>query len=129
MAEPDDKLDGEALVRRLWRLFDEGRFEDARSLLADDFVAEWPGTREIIRGPANFIALNRAYPGSWRCRVLDVTRAEGQIISEVAISDGERTVYAVSFFTISNDKIRAAKEYFADATDAPFERSEWVERY
>ena len=97
--------------------------------MADDFVAEWPATREIIRGPANFIALNQAYPGTWRCRVLNVTRTEAQIISEVAISDGERTVYAVSFFTISDDKIRAAKEYFADATEPPFERGRWAERY
>ena len=62
----------EQLVRALWQAFDEVRFEDVRPLLAEDFVAEWPQTSERIVGPDNFIALNTAYPGRWRCTLLDL---------------------------------------------------------
>ena len=51
------------LAVELWRLFDAGRFRDALPLLAEDFEARWPNTRERIRGPENFIALNENYPG------------------------------------------------------------------
>ncbi len=42
-------MTGEDAVRELWRLFDEGRFDAVRPLLADDFEADWPQTRERIR--------------------------------------------------------------------------------
>lgn len=121
-------MEPEETVSALWRLFDQGRFEDMRPLLADAFVAEWPQTRERIAGPENFIQLNRAYPGRWRCHLRDMVVAGDRIVTEVEISDGERVVYATSFFTLRDSKIIAAREFFADQCEPPFDRSQWAER-
>ena len=56
-------------VERLWQLFDVFDFEAAGKLLDDNFVCEWPQSRERIRGRENFVAVNANYPGRWRCKV------------------------------------------------------------
>lgn len=122
-------MNSEETVSALWRLFDQRRFEDTRSLLADDFVADWPQTRERIPGPENFIQLNRAYPGQWRCHLKDIVAAGDRVATEVDITDGERIVHATSFFTLRDDRIVAVREFFADTGEPPFDRSQWAERY
>jgi hypothetical protein len=119
----------EKLARNLWRCFDERRFRDARPLLSDDFSAVWPNTRERIEGPWNFITLNEAYPGSWRCRVERVSPLPEGVVTVTGISDGSMEVLAVSFFTIREGRITRAEEYFGDVIDPPFDRSRWCERY
>lgn len=122
-------MDPKDTVTALWRLFDERRFEETRPLLADDFVADWPQTRERISGPHNFIQLNRAYPGTWRCHLRDIVVAGDRVATEVEITDGEHLVHAASFFTLSDGKIVRAREIFADPGDPPFDRSRWTQRY
>ncbi len=122
-------MTGEDAVRELWRLFDEGRFDDVRPLLADDFAADWPQTRERIAGPEDFIALNAAYPGRWRCRLRHLHGLGDTIISEVEISDGAATVHAVSVFTVRDGRIAQAREYFGDAGEPPHDRGRWATRY
>ena len=119
----------EETVTTLWHLFDERRFEETRPLLADDFVAEWPQTRERIAGPENFIQLNRAYPGAWRCHLRDIVAAGDRVATEVEITDGAQVFHAASFFTLKDGKIVRAREFFADPGDPPFDRSRWAERY
>lgn len=116
-------------VTTLWRLFDQGRFEETRPLLADDFVADWPQTRERFRGPDNFIQLNRAYPGEWRCRLRDIVTAGDRVATAVDITDGRIVVQAASFFTLRDGKIAEAREIFGDPCEPPFDRSRWAERY
>ena len=119
----------EDTVRALWRAFDEGRFADARPLLTGDFTADWPQTRELIRGPDNFIALNQAYPGRWRCRVENLLREGGRVVSLVEISDGAHRLWATSWFEFEGGKIARAVEFFADAMEPPFDRGAWARRY
>ena len=118
-----------ASVTALWQLLDRRRFEDTRPFLAEDFVAEWPQTRERIVGPENFIQLNRAYPGEWRCHLKDIVVDGDRAVTEVEITDGTRVVHAASFFTLRDGKIAKAREFFADPGDPPFDRSRWTERY
>jgi ketosteroid isomerase-like protein len=54
-----------ATVEQLWQLFDARDFEAAGALLHDDFVCEWPQSRERIRGRENYVAINQNYPGTW----------------------------------------------------------------
>lgn len=119
----------EETVRALWRSFDEGRFEAVRDLLSEDFVADWPQTRERIRGADNFIALNANYPGRWRCRVERIVVTGDEAISLVEISDPSHRLYAVSFFTFAGGRIESAREFFGDCGAPPFERGQWTERY
>ncbi len=122
-------MDPKATVTALWRLFDERRFEDTRPLLDDGFVADWPQTRERIPGPENYIQLNSAYPGAWRCHLRDLVAAGDRVVTEVEITDGQSVVHATSFFTLKNGKIERAREFFADPGDPPFDRDRWTERY
>jgi len=119
----------EATVTALWRLFDQRRFEDTRPLFAPDFIAEWPQTRERITGPEDFIQLNRAYPGAWRCSLKDIVVSGDRAVTEVEITDGNCMVHATSFFTLRDGKIVKAREFFADPGDPPFDRDRWTERY
>lgn len=122
-------MSGEDAVRELWRLFDEARFDAVRPLLTDNFVADWPQTRERISGPDNFIALNAAYPGRWRCRLCHLHALGDTVISEVELSDGATKVHVVSVYTVREGHLADAREYFGDAGDPPYNRSRWSERY
>ena len=113
----------------LWRCFDELRFRDALPLLAEDFEVHWPSTRERIRSPENFIALNESYPGSWRCTVRRIDEYASSVVTVTEISDGETGLFALSFFEMRDGQIVRAEEYFADNGPPPFERSAFAERY
>ena len=117
------------LAAELWRLFDAGRFRDALPLLAEDFEARWPNTRERIRGRENFIALNENYPGVWRCAVRRIEECAGGVVTVTEIGDDRTALFAVSFFSVRDGRIAAAEEYFGDNGPPPFDRSAWAERY
>jgi len=119
----------EKLARDLWRCFDERRFRDASKILAEDFEAVWPNTCERIYGAENFIALNEAYPGSWRCTVEDVKATSDGVVTTTRISDGSLEVFAISFLEVKDGRISRAVEYFCDVIEPPFDRSNWAERY
>ncbi len=113
----------------LWRCFDERRFRDAMPLLSEDFEAHWPNTRERIRGPENFIALNESYPGDWRCTVRRIEECADAVVTVTEISDGETSFFAVSFLEVRHGRIARAEEYFAENGPPPFDRSTFAERY
>ena len=117
------------LAVRLWRCFDDGRFRDALPLLADDFEAHWPNTRERIRSREHFIALNENYPGNWRCTIRRCEEFAGGVVTVTEISDGRTALFAVSFLEVRDGRIAAAEEYFGDNAPPPFDRSAWTERY
>jgi len=119
----------EKLAWDLWSCFDQKRFDDAAAVLADDFEAVWPNTRERIRGAGNFIALNEAYPGSWRCTVEDVRATPDGVVTTTRISDGSLELFAISFLEVKGGLITRAEEYFCDVIEPPFDRSRWAERY
>ena len=116
-------------VIELWRCFDERRFRDALPLFSEDFEAHWPNTRERIRGPENFIALNENYPGAWRCTVRRIDEYADTVVTVTEISDGDTSLIAVSFFVVRNGQIARAEEYFADNGPPPHDRSAFAERY
>lgn len=126
---------------QLWRYFNERNWETARSLLADDFEAIWPQSREKIVGADNFIALNREYPGNGdiqfgNCRYgYDRFEHIHEVTTTVRINwkkpDGtNEELYAISFFDIDCDGlIRSTVEYWAETYPAPEWRKKWVEKY
>ena len=116
-----------AVVQRLWQLFDAFDFAAAADLLADDFVCEWPQSAERIRGAKNYIALNSAYPGRWRCTV-ERTVAEGDTVAaEVRLTYGERTERAIGFYELRGGKIARETTYWPEPYAAPASRAQWVE--
>ena len=45
------------------------------------------------------------------------------------ISDGETSLFALSFLDVRGGRIVGAQEYFAHNVPPPFDRSIWTERY
>ena len=125
---PSTERKGRDLVIELWHCFDQRRFRDALPLFSEDFEAHWPNTRERIRGPVNFIALNESYPGAWRCTVRRIDQCADTVVTVTEISDGETSLFAVSFFEVRDGLIARAEEYFAENGPPPFDRSAFAER-
>ena len=127
--------DSASLVTHLWASFDARRFRDALAVLAPDFEARWPQTREVIRGAEAFVALNEAYPGQWRCRLQRIdpvtpTRVAALVeISDATAGSAPQTLFAIGFYDMADGHLVRAEEYFADCTEPPFDRSRWAHRY
>jgi ketosteroid isomerase-like protein len=114
-------------VEKLWAVFSVFDFEAAGDLLHDDFVCEWPQSRERIRGRENYIALNAAYPGRWVCTVEQIVAEGDTVATNVALASGEDKARAVSFYEMRDGKIYRQVDYWPDDTPAPASRSQWVE--
>ena len=54
------------LVENFWALMKTNDFRSVGSVLADDFVLDWPQSNERMRGRDNFAAMNEEYPASGR---------------------------------------------------------------
>jgi hypothetical protein len=127
--------DARSLVETLWCAFDERRFSDALEVLAPDFEARWPQTREHISGASNFVALNEAYPGQWRCHLRRVeVLSEQRVTALVEITNAQDDgrddhLHAIGFYDVAAGRIVRAEEYFADSSEPPYDRSAWAERY
>ena len=118
------------IVQRFWTLMQTNDFASVGSVLAPDFVLEWPQSKELIRGAARFARMNAEYPadGPWRFTVHRVVGNEHEAVSEVSVTDGVQHAKALSFFEVSDGKVRRIVEYWPEPYDAPANRAHLVER-
>jgi ketosteroid isomerase-like protein len=116
------------VAESLWRLFDAQDFDAAGDLLHDDFVCEWPQSRERIRGRDNFIALNKNYPGEWRVTVERVVVSGEEVVTQTTLCCGDQVFCAISFFELRAGKVFRLCEYWPEPAEAPDWRAQWVER-
>ena len=123
------KPNGAEVVERLWSAFEARDWDTAEDLLHHDFELEWPHTGEAIRGRANFMAMNRAFPGDWHLRIIRVAADGDTVASEVEATIGEETEYAASFFELRDGKIVRVREYWITPgyQERPGWREQWVE--
>ncbi len=122
--------DPTSVVREFWRLMASNDFDSVAAVLADDFVLEWPQSRERIRGAANFARMNHGYPshGPWRFTVHRIVGDDGEAVSDVTVTDGTQTARAISFFTIADGKIVRLVEFWPEPYAAPANRAHLAER-
>jgi hypothetical protein len=123
--------ESEILVRNFWKFFSDQKWNEAKSILTDDFIAEWPQSRECMRGQDNFVNVNRHYPGNHKIRVIHAHDiAPNQVVTTVWIeADTGQKTFANSYFTISEGKIQKMEEYWAEPYSAPEWRKQWVETF
>jgi ketosteroid isomerase-like protein len=120
--------EGGRLVRSLWELFEARRWDDARELLAEDFVTEWPHSGERIRGRDNYIELNRNYPEGWSIRVDRIVDAGDVVVSEITVTQGDDTFNAAALFEVRDGKLARAREYWVETgSESHPERGQWTE--
>src|SRR5689334_4508295 len=106
------------VVHEFWRLMTTNDFHSVASVLAADFVLEWPQTRERIRGAERFALMNHQYPanGPWQFSINRLIGAETEAVSDVTVSDGMRTDRAISFFTVARGKVTHIVEFWPEAS-------------
>jgi ketosteroid isomerase-like protein len=119
-----------AIVSEFWRLMATNDFESVGQVLADDFVLEWPQSKERIRGAANFARMNREYvaKGLWRFTIHRIVANDREVVSDVSTTDGQARGRAISFFDIVDGKITRVTEFWPEAFDAPANRAHLVEK-
>jgi ketosteroid isomerase-like protein len=118
------------VVKRFWSLMSSNEFKSVGEVLSDDFVLEYPQSKERIRGRANFAAMNQEYPahGRWKFTINRIIGDESDAVSDVSVTDGVQHARVISFFTISNGQIKKMVEFWPDPFPAPENRKHLVER-
>jgi len=121
--------DAVATVRRFWELMSSNDFESVGSVLADDFVVEWPQSRERVRGRADFARMNAEYPsnGRWCFEIHRLLGNATEVASDVGITDGVQQMRALSFFTVEAGRVRRIAEFWPQPYPAPANRAHLVE--
>lgn len=106
----------EATVREFWRLMASNDFHSVRSVLAPDFVMEWPQSGECIVGGERFARMNAEYPttGRWSFRINRLVASGDQVVTQVSVSDGVQQAEPVSFFTVAGGRITRLLEYWPE---------------
>jgi ketosteroid isomerase-like protein len=117
------------LVLEFWRLMATNDFASTAAVLADDFVLEWPQSKERIRGAENFARMNSEYPAHerWTFEIHRLVADEHHAVTDVSVTDGVQRARAISFFTAVNGKISRLVEYWPEPFQAPVHRSHLVE--
>lgn len=117
------------IVKKFWELMMTNDFRSVGSLLSDDFVLEWPQSKERIRGLNNFAAMNEEYPshGRWHFTVNRIVGNDTEAVSDVSVTDGVQRARAVSFFKLADGRIMSIVEYWPDDFPALENRRHLVE--
>jgi hypothetical protein len=109
------------LAARLWALIDEGKWDEARAHLADDFRADWPQTEEEVLSADRYIEVNRELLRGAKCILLEASGADDWAATRVLIDKGDRMLWAVSFWSARDGRIAEAIEYFPTPKDPKYE--------
>jgi hypothetical protein len=118
-----------AIVQSFWRLMASNDFDQVAAVLSDEFVLEWPQSKERIRGAARFAQMNREYPahGPWRFAIQRIVGGQADAVSDVIVTDGTQTARAISFFILAHDRISRIVEFWPQPYPAPAHRAHLVE--
>jgi ketosteroid isomerase-like protein len=115
------------LVEELWRHFDAFEFGAVAPLLHEDFVCEWPQSRERIRGRENYVAVNENYPGRWRIAIQRLVASADEVATQIRLEWDGRVEQAVSFFEFRDGQIVRQVDWWPEPSPAPAWRARWVE--
>ncbi len=118
------------IVRQFWTLMQTNDFAAVATVLAPDFVLEWPQTKERIRGADRFVRMNAEYPahGRWQFTLHRIVGDERDAVSDVGITDGVQQARAISFFETADGRVRRIVEYWPEPYEPPPDRAHLVER-
>ena len=118
------------IAQEVWRKLGAGDWGGARAMLADDYVQEWPQSRERIEGPDDALAINRNFPGGMPAMTFRRAHSAGDLAVlevELRYADGSR-YQGVSVIQVHDGKVVKEVDYFAQPFEAPQWRAQWVKR-
>lgn len=109
------------LAARFWANVDEGKWDEARALFADNFRADWPQTEEEVLSADRYIEVNRELLAGAKCILLEASGDEDTAVTRVFIDKGERILWAISFWNAEGGKLVEALEYFPTPKEPKYE--------
>jgi ketosteroid isomerase-like protein len=117
------------VVREFWTRMQSNDFASVASVLAPDFVLEWPQSRERIRGAERFVRMNAEYPahGPWQFTIHRIVGDEREAVSDVSITDGVQQARAISFFETADGRVKRLVEFWPEPYEPPANRAHLVE--
>jgi len=117
------------VAQKFWESMQTNDYRAVGEILSDDFVLEWPQSKERLRGRKNFAQMNEEYPthGRWNFVINKIIGSETEAVSDVTVSDDAVRARAITFFTIRNGKIIRMVEYWPEEYPAPENRRHLVE--
>ncbi|WP_055665333.1 nuclear transport factor 2 family protein [Desnuesiella massiliensis] len=109
------------LIMHFWETVDKQEWEKLKYFFEDSATVAWPNTKELFDDINNYIRANSEYPGDWLIKVERIEEVDNKVITvaTVSLKDQDTSFYAVSFFEITNGKIKSLTEYWGDNGDAP----------
>jgi ketosteroid isomerase-like protein len=119
-----------AVAEALWKAIEGDDWDGAAALMHDDFVQEWPQSRERIVGRDNALAINRNFPGGAPKMSFSRGRTAGDLVvleTELVYADGSAYL-GVSIFEMRDGKVARETDYFSEPFPPPQWRAQWVER-
>jgi ketosteroid isomerase-like protein len=117
------------VAHQFWRLMATNDFHSVAAVLAQDFVLEWPQTRERIRGAERFARMNQEYPshGPWRFTINRLVGGESEAASDVTVTDGVRIDRVITFFTVASGKVTRLVEFWPEPSSPAPNRAHLTE--
>jgi len=118
------------IAQEVWRKLGAGDWDGARAMLADDYVQEWPQSRERIEGPDDALAINRNFPGGMPTMTFRRATGSGEVVVlevDLHYPDGSR-YQGVSVIQVHDGKVVKEVDYFAQPFEPPQWRAQWVKR-
>ena len=118
------------IAQEVWRKLGAGDWDGARAMLADDYVQEWPQSRERIEGPDDALAINRNFPGGVPTMTFRRATGSGEVVVlevDLHYPDGSR-YQGVSVIQVRDGKVVKEVDYFAQPFEPPQWRAQWVKR-
>ena len=117
------------VAREFWRLMATNDFHSVAAVLSQDFMLEWPQSRERIRGAERFARMNQEYPahGPWRFTINRVVGGDSEAVSDVTVTDGARTDRAITFFTVVHGKVTRVLEFWPEPSSPASNRGHLTE--
>lgn len=115
-----------AVVEAAFQAFNERRFEDFATHVADDIVELYPQSGERIEGRANQLAFHRAFPDPPTFVVKNVRRDGDLAVVEVDEHSADGAVWNdVWVFELRDGLVASMTGYFGE----PFSAPEWRRRF
>lgn len=98
--------------------------------VTDDVEAQWPQSRERVRGRDALVAFMVGFPGDWRLRVEEEHVDATGGATRIAFTVGGETVSGLTFFRFDDaGRIAAFTEFWPEPYEPPAGREHLVDRY
>jgi limonene-1,2-epoxide hydrolase len=108
------------LINAFWAAMQANDWDMAAGYLAPECVIDWPCSGERMVGRSDFAAVQAQYPtgtGHWSFDVHRLVADGDTVVSEVTVTDGERSARVVAFSHIVDGHVVRQVEYWPTAYD------------